>query len=496
MEVAEMCRRERTWIVAGFAVVALLLFLALAGCPHNPPPVPAENVVPPAALTGAAATPANLTPAPAGTTFCEFCNPQSDDQSHYVPIKDAATKPIYGFVASKNKINSVTVNGDPAVTYPATYTPLGAPAGINDVGFRVPLYMEPDTVLSVGVVEDGGYYYTEDYYPAGPVVFTRLHALYTEYPDDVYLRLRLGNAFAFEADYGEAFPEYQAVIVARPEFALGFFFFGVACYDDDDWDDAIFGFNRCIAIEPDFFIGHYCLGESYFGRRDWDDADREFRSALAADPSFADAYWRRGQIYAARGDWPHAQEQYQNALRYNPRFAEAHRSLAEAYSASGHPDQALAEYHKVLQTNPRYAPAHLGTGAIQEKQGKLPEATKSYQRATEVAPRSAPAHTALAGALEHQGQKAQAAPHRAAAQSINAEHARVHQQAQHALAQVRPQIHTQASRPISHASRPAPGRTDGGAGHQYSRPTGGGGGKPASGGGGSKPSGGGDKRRH
>jgi tetratricopeptide (TPR) repeat protein len=450
-----------SWLLA--VVVGLLLVALLPGCRGR------ATAIAPAPL--AVGPPAAVAPAQ-GQTFVEFANPQSDDQGHYVPFPDSGTRPVMGFVASPRKIVRVTVNDAPAVIYPATYTPLGAPAGLYCVGYRVPLYCEPETALSVAVFQEGGVSFSYLARPNRALAYTRLRELRTRYPTNPYLRLRLGNAYACEADYVRAYPEYQAVVLALPGFTLGYYFYGQAAYYHRDYDESIFAFRRCLSLEPSFVIGYQSLGDTFFLRASFGEADACYRRVIAAYPDYCEPYWRRGQIFTRRGDWAHADEQYQLALRYDPRFADARYGLGEVRWKQGQGDQARREFEQALKLNAHYAPAHFAIGQIYAQQGNWPEASRHYQEAVRFAPHSSGSRLALAEALQKQGKSADAQQETRQGNERATAMSQQHRTGHEAMLRAKPTVHQQAAKAGSGGGGGGVGqgqnggRTDGGGGTQ------------------------------
>ncbi|MEN6548534.1 MAG: tetratricopeptide repeat protein [Armatimonadia bacterium] len=352
-------------------------------------------------VAGAVAMP--VVPARAAmTAFVELSRPQSDDMGRYVGLRQEATKPVMGFVAAGSGLRSVMVNGSPAYVFPTRYRPLGAPEGMSEFGFRVPLVLEPGDPLNVVVTGADGDSRDFVFQPDTGEALARLRALRAERREAFY-DLRLANALAAEEDYGEAFPLFDSFAVAEPGFVFGPFFEGLAFEDDDDDFDALRFFRRTVDLDDAFIPGHLELGDEFVRTRDFDRAEREFGTVLRRNPDLAEAHFRLGEALSARGDFRNAQKELNQAVSVNPTMAPAHFALGRALAAQGRNEDASRAFSEALRVNPKFSAAYHNMGALSQEQGNLGQATEQYQNALRLNPSSAPAHYGLGTVMQKQG---------------------------------------------------------------------------------------------
>ena len=111
-------------------------------------------------------------------------------------------------------------------------------------------------------------------------------------PEDVTLRLALGNALALNRKFPEAIKEYKQVIRIYPESKAA-------------WNN---------------------LGSAYRGMGKMSQAIGAYRKALERDPSYGLAYYNIGAVYDSRGYYDKALKNYSLAIRYDPSLTDSKRN--------------------------------------------------------------------------------------------------------------------------------------------------------------------------
>ena len=344
----------------------------------------------------------------AGTVFVELSRPQCDDQGHYVPVVQDGVASVIGFAAARSGVVSVTVNDVPAELFEADYRPLGAPAGYGSVGFRLALQLYPDTLLVVNATGAGGDAATTVFRPDQDATLARLQELSQQSSQDAYYSLRLANAYAGRGEYETAYPYYHRCTGLRADFYLGSFFLGLALYDDNRDDDAIYQFRQCAQLRPTFYLAHYDMGRCYDRRGRYDDAVIEFQVVIARRPQFVEAHWRLGETYSRRGNWDGAGTEYRTALRYNPNFAPAHHGLGAVLARKQDWNGATAELQTATRLSPWNAQSRSDLAATMAHKQDWVGAARQYKQAVRIAPQSGGAQQGLAQSQYATGQYGQA----------------------------------------------------------------------------------------
>ena len=368
------------------AVVSLTALLLLSyGCRDNSSQT---SMVP---VTDAGSAPVAATPdtsgagAGGGTMFAELANPQSDDQGNYVPLPRDENYSLMGYASGQRPVAHVMVNNVEADTFAANYQPYGAPSGFSPIGFRVPLTLGPDTLVTVNMTDTSGYQETMVFHPDAGRSYARVHQLWQGSQDDPYANLRMANTFVVEGDYRDAYVRYHRCIGLDVGFVWGPFFMGVALYDNDRYDDAMWQFRHCGRMDSGFYMANYEVGQCYERRGDYGDAIVEYQVVLGSRPDFVEAHWSLGESYGQRGNWSGAAAQYRQAIQYNPQFAPAHRGLGESLAHQGQWASAATSLNTAAKLNPRDARTHADLSATLAHQQRSPQ---EYRVA--MAPLSAP----------------------------------------------------------------------------------------------------------
>ncbi len=355
---------------------------------------------------------------PGRKAYVELARPQSDDQGHYVPVGQHDEYPVIGFVAAEIPVARVVINGTEATIFDAQYHCYGAPGSYKTMGFRVPLLVDPDTLLVVVVTLANKDEDVQVFHPDRDVTLARLKLMHEAAEQVAYEQLRLANAYACEARYEECFPLYEHICLAYPRFYYGCFFGGLARFDCFDYDAGLVWFDNCLLLEPDFFLCYYERGR-YWGRRGrWDYAEREFRHALEHHPRFAEGHWRLGEALSHQGHWQGAIDAYHGALHANNRFAPAAHSLGLAYQHQGNWSGAGAALRQATTLNPRSAQFHTDLAATYAHQSQWRDAVPEYRAAVRLNPWHGDAHMGLAHGMYNMGQYNHAWEETHAAQSL------------------------------------------------------------------------------
>jgi FkbM family methyltransferase len=120
---------------------------------------------------------------------------------------------------------------------------------------------------------------------------------------------------------------YRQVLAAQPDHASAWCFLGIACHDQQRYDEAIAAYRNALALRPNFPSAHNNLGNTYRMLRRVDDAVAQFDQALALDPQYLLAYKNKGTTLCWEGRLEEAQATYEEAIRRGVADADIHKSL-------------------------------------------------------------------------------------------------------------------------------------------------------------------------
>jgi tetratricopeptide (TPR) repeat protein len=114
----------------------------------------------------------------------------------------------------------------------------------------------------------------------------------TQEPDDVTLRLALGNAYAMNRRFPLAVAEYKKLLSIYPESKAA-------------WNN---------------------LGSAYRGMGKMSEALDAYRKAVDRDPRYGLGYYNIGAVYDSMGYYDKALENYSRAIRYDPTLTDARKN--------------------------------------------------------------------------------------------------------------------------------------------------------------------------
>jgi len=330
------------------------------------------------------------------TVYVELTRPQCDDQGHYIPVIQDGIASVIGFTAARGGVVNVTVNNVDAELFDADYRPFNTPPDYESIGFRVPLELYPDSLLVVTATGIRGDTNTSVFYPDQYTTLSRLQELSQQSNDDAYYSFRLANAYAGQGDYETAYPYYHRSTGLNVSFYLGSFFLGLALYDDNRDDDAIYQFRQCTSLRSAFYLAYYDMGRCYDRLGRYDDAVVEYRRVITKRPQFVEAHWRLGETYSRRGDWDNAASEYRTALRYNNNFAPAHHGLGAVLAHRQDWDGAAVELRTATNLSPWNSQARADLAATLAHKQDWTDASREYKQAVRLNPNSGKAHQGLA----------------------------------------------------------------------------------------------------
>jgi tetratricopeptide (TPR) repeat protein len=263
-------------------------------------------------------------------------------------------------------------------------------------------------------------------------------------PNDVVLRVRLGEGLGAMGRYQQAIDQLNAALKIDPKHAgayldLGMiaklasdssaaegyfkkvvtltdgqeysalnsvreqalFNLGRLMLDQKRWADAAGYFKGGLQIRSDASDTYYWLAKSYQGLGDNEAAIKQLEIAVQFDPGFAEAHYFLGELFQQKKDDVNASYQYAQAVKYAP-GAEPPAQALDAYGpvadwiakaktalASGDTEAALTDVLIARNLDEKSAEAAKLHGRVLVERGDLKDGLEVYRQAATIAPADA-----------------------------------------------------------------------------------------------------------
>ena len=171
-------------------------------------------------------------------------------------------------------------------------------------------------------------------------------------PNDVILRVRLGEAYAAAGRTQDAIEQLNAGLKLDPKHVGALLDLGQIAMFNNRTAEARTYFNRVIElIEGTQFAdtsdkletAYFQMGRLSLSEKQYDEAIGYFKKALRIKRDASDSYYYLARALDQAGQTEAAIEQLQMAVAFDPNFAQAHYSLGQLYEAEN--DQVSASYH-------------------------------------------------------------------------------------------------------------------------------------------------------
>jgi len=136
-----------------------------------------------------------------------------------------------------------------------------------------------------------------------------------------------------DKDIAGAEAEFNAIVSAAPDSAIGYNALGNPYRRQKRYTDAVSVYEKLLHVKPDAINAHLLIGWNLKLAGDNDRAEREIKQWLSAPPKDAPtpnlsaAHQWIGDIYSAQSRKDAARAEYQLALQINPKNADAKKAL-------------------------------------------------------------------------------------------------------------------------------------------------------------------------
>jgi Flp pilus assembly protein TadD len=145
-------------------------------------------------------------------------------------------------------------------------------------------------------------------------------------------------------NFAAAEQTYRTVLRADSNNANAWCYLGIACYDQDRFDEAVASYQRAIQIQPQFPIAYNNLGNTLRMQKRLTEALACFDEALRQQPGYVNAHKNKGTALVWEGRLDEALESYGQALQLAPEDAETHKNLGVIRLLKGQFAEGWREY--------------------------------------------------------------------------------------------------------------------------------------------------------
>lgn len=123
-----------------------------------------------------------------------------------------------------------------------------------------------------------------------------------------------GIALDVKNETRRAIKDFDAAIVANPDYSIAFYNRGIAHSDLGLLDQAIADFTSAIEIDPTDADAYDARGFALADLREFHAAIDDLTKAIELDPEFSSAYYHRGIVYGKMGEFDLGIADYDKAL--------------------------------------------------------------------------------------------------------------------------------------------------------------------------------------
>ena len=171
-------------------------------------------------------------------------------------------------------------------------------------------------------------------------------------PNDVTLRVRLGEALGSAGKYPAAIQQLNAALKIDPKHIGAHLDLGMVAMLSKDYEKAVLYFEKVVDLTETSQFSQvdgrrenalYNLGLIALSQQRYEEAVGYFKGAQRIRKDASDTYLNLARALLGLKDYDAAISNLEFALAFDPGFAEAHYTMAKAYEEKG--DKVNASYH-------------------------------------------------------------------------------------------------------------------------------------------------------
>jgi len=180
-------------------------------------------------------------------------------------------------------------------------------------------------------------------------------------PNDVILRVRLGEALGAAGLYSESIEQLNAALKLDPKHIGAHLDLGMVAMLTENDDEAVEYFKKVVALTEEAQyakvdqrreLALYNLGQITLRQQKYEAAAGYFKAALRIRKDASDTYLNLARALRGLEDYDSAIQNLEYALSFDPGFAEAHYTLGQVYEQKGDKVNASYYYYQAARLEP------------------------------------------------------------------------------------------------------------------------------------------------
>jgi tetratricopeptide (TPR) repeat protein len=217
-------------------------------------------------------------------------------------------------------------------------------------------------------------------------------------------RERLARVYQARSDYADAEKNYAIALSLAPDYALAIGGLGETLAREGKSKQAAVRFDRQIAAQPKSYQLYAAKAEFCISQKDWPCAEHAYRQAVSLNPYDVNAYLALAHIYAATNRPQPMIDEYESARAKFPQYLPAYLLLAQVYDYVGNSARARQTYLDALKIEPNSYACLSGLARLDaDLGGSLADALELAQKAKALQPDDPSVNDALGWVYYKQG---------------------------------------------------------------------------------------------
>ena len=203
----------------------------------------------------------------------------------------------------------------------------------------------------------------------------------TRFPDNVRVRMIMGDILSSQGKYQEALGHYKKVMKVEPSNARAYLLAGYNLRALKKYEDARELFKRATVVEPANPLGYHYLGSALARTGEIESAEEKFKKSLNLRPSFIEARENLASVLELQKKYPEAMEQYKIILKLKPDDKKINEHIKRFNFDAGSQSMENVEVADAPPFKPDEANIHTQIGIIFYEQAVYLEAVDEFRLA-------------------------------------------------------------------------------------------------------------------
>jgi tetratricopeptide (TPR) repeat protein len=174
-------------------------------------------------------------------------------------------------------------------------------------------------------------------------------------PEEYLMR---GTEFFADKNYDLAIEDFTEAIKKKPSYIEALIERGnaymarsVAFLSRSDREKGFNDYKEAIKLNPNSIEAHFNLAVACYQLNNFDDAISEYNEIIKIQADYVDAYNNRAYAYRKKGNLNKALEDFTEAIKLKPEYSEAYINRALVYKATGDKEKAIEDFKEVIKIN-------------------------------------------------------------------------------------------------------------------------------------------------